>query len=109
MKSLVAPVVLITDYQGRLAVPHQQWILTAVVLGGLLFSLPAAARHDSPSLDSVVSKLRERTGGHVLSAETKNQGDAPVHHIRIITERGKVKRYRVDVRSGRLLSRPKRR
>lgn len=106
---------------------RQQWILTGVILGGLLLSLPVAAQRYSPSgddprtshragrggeyqgLDRTVSRLRERTGGRVLSAETKEQGDEPVHHIRIITERGKVQRFRVDARTGRLLSRPKRR
>ncbi|MEE9358690.1 PepSY domain-containing protein [Candidatus Vondammii sp. HM_W22] len=105
---------------------RQQWILTGVIFGGLLLSLPVAAQRYSSSgddgrasqragrggyqgLDSSVSRLRERTGGRVLSAETTNRDDTPVHDIRIITERGKVQRYRVDARTGRLLSRPKRR
>jgi hypothetical protein len=88
--------------------------VTALLLCGVLASMPVAAQrfsadHGRPlhrphmylaqgqveSLDSAVSRIRGRTGGRVLSAETRYEGDRPVHHIRILTRNGKVKRIRV--------------
>jgi len=60
------------------------------------------------SLDSAVSNARKRTGGRVLSAETKNKDGREVHYIRILSDDGKVKRLRVDARTGRPVSSGKR-
>jgi len=89
--------------------------VATLVLCGVLVSMPAAAQRFSAdggrhfqrqnmylaqgqveSLDSAVSRIRGRTGGRVLSAETRYEGDRPVHHIRILTRKGKVKRIRVN-------------
>ncbi len=88
---------------------------TTLVLCSVLVSMPVAAQRYSvdsgrffqqpnmylarghvESLDSAVSRIRGRTGGRVLSAETRYEGDRPVHHIRILTRNGKVKRIRVN-------------
>jgi uncharacterized membrane protein YkoI len=60
------------------------------------------------SLDSAVSNARKRTGGRVVSAETKNLDGREVHYIRILSDDGKVKRLRVDARTGRPISSRKR-
>ena len=52
-------------------------------------------------LDRAVSKIRKKTGGRVLSAETKRGNGKDVHVIRILTKDGKVKRHRVDAATGR--------
>ncbi|MCP4275998.1 MAG: hypothetical protein GY779_06555 [Gammaproteobacteria bacterium] len=87
--------------------------VTALLLCGLLASMPVAAQRFSAdgsrtfhrssiylaqgqleSLDSAVARIRGRTGGRVLSAETKRSKGRVVHHIRILTK-GKVKRFKV--------------
>ena len=99
----------------------QRWILVPLLLSGLLLSLPVAAQrpylddaetHERvraekggryQDLDTAVSRIRKRTGGRVLSAETKSGKSGPVHHVRVITKKGKVRRFRVDANSGKLL------
>ncbi len=80
---------------------------------GLLAAAPASARppaqegaasRQAPaaergiSLEEAVSRLRRHTGGRVLSAEPRD-GE---YRVRILTPDGRVKRYRVDRRSGRV-------
>ena len=71
-------------------------------------SLPAAARNpgsgSGESLDSAVSRARESTGGRVLSAETRQVDGRPTHFVRILTKDGKVRRLRVDARTGRFVA-----
>lgn len=69
-------------------------------------SLPAAARNpgSGESLDSAVSRARERTGGRVLSAETRQVDGRATHFVRILTEDGKVRRLRVDAATGRFVA-----
>ena len=85
-----------------------------LILCGVLASMPVAAQRFSSggmvrfgeqpihlaqaggeSLDSAVARIRNQTGGRVLSAETRNEGGVQVHYIRILTKKGKVKRFRV--------------
>ncbi|MES9903962.1 MAG: hypothetical protein ABW168_14965 [Sedimenticola sp.] len=95
----------------------QRYSLIGLALCGLLVAMPAAAQRSpdggyrshrgggdaAPGLDGAVSRLRRETGGRVLSAETREQEEGRVHHIRILTREGKVRRFRVDGGSGRLL------
>lgn len=100
--------------------------LVGVAVMGLLIAMPVAAQRfpqgdgggfrprveappSSQELGRAVSRLRDRTSGRVLSAETREQEDGPVHHIRILTREGKVRRFRVDGRDGSLLPRGNRR
>lgn len=69
----------------------------------------AQAKGGSAGLDRAVSKIRNRTGGRVLSAETKRRDGKDVHIIRILTKDGKVQRHKVDAETGRPLPRPGRR
>ncbi len=88
--------------------------LIILMLCGVLVSMPVAAQRYSlggmiplnqqqmvlakaggESLDSAVARIRKQTGGRVLSAETKQEGEVMVHYIRVLTKSGKVKRFRV--------------
>ncbi len=48
------------------------------------------------SLSQAIEQVRNRTGGKVISAETKVQGGREVHHIKVLTKDGKVKTHRVN-------------
>ncbi|MDF1528050.1 MAG: hypothetical protein P1R74_02880 [Sedimenticola sp.] len=99
----------------------QRQIIVGLLLSGLLVSLPVAAqRYRSPEgqpysqngrstprgvdLDSTVERIRRETGGRVLHAETMENDGHQEHRVRIITDHGKVRRYRIDAGSGRSLS-----
>ncbi|WP_428606226.1 PepSY domain-containing protein [Sedimenticola sp.] len=89
-------------------------LLAGVLWSCLLFCLPVmvqqynhtGVRADSQKgrggvdLDTTVERIRKQTGGRVLHAETLNNQGNREHHVRIITDRGTVKRYRVDAGSG---------
>ncbi len=92
---------------------RQRRIMLGLLLIGSLFSLPLAAQqHKGPGgrgdyngrggvdLDATVEKIRKETGGRVLHAETLNNQGNREHRVRIITDQGKVRRYRVDAGSG---------
>ena len=49
------------------------------------------------SLSQAIQSVRNRTGGKVISAETKVQGGREVHHIKVLKD-GKVKTYKVNGR-----------
>jgi uncharacterized membrane protein YkoI len=53
---------------------------------------------DGMSLSQAIESVRKRTGGKVLSAETKVQGDREVHHIKVLTKDGKVRTHKVNGR-----------
>ncbi len=54
-------------------------------------------------LDRAVARIRDRTGGRVLAAETQFIDGRPVHMIRILTPDGKVRNFRIDARTGQQL------
>ncbi|HEB95476.1 MAG TPA: ribosome biogenesis GTPase RsgA [Sedimenticola thiotaurini] len=88
---------------------HRSRRLSTVILvsGLLLAGGNAPARSPGgggyQSLDSAVSGVRQRSGGRVLSAETRQEEGRPVHYIRLLTPDGRVRRVRIDARSGRRL------
>ncbi len=47
------------------------------------------------SLSQAIESVRRSTGGKVLSAETRVQGDREVHHIKVLKD-GKVRVHRVN-------------
>ena len=57
------------------------------------------------SLDEAVSRARQQYPGKVLSADTANVNGHKVYNIKILTNDGRVKRTRVDARSGQPQSR----
>ncbi len=82
------------------------------ILLPLLLALPAAVVAAGPhghSLDDVVSGVRGRNPGKVLSADTVKQGDRSVHRIRILNKQGRVRGLRFDADTGKPLPKPKKR
>ena len=57
--------------------------------------------NDSISLDEAVAKARRKNKGKVLSAETIRKDGRQVHSIKILTKDGRVKRIRIDARTGK--------
>lgn len=90
--------------------------LIAAVVSLMFLLMPFSAMadkrpRDGVSLENAVSNARDHYRGRVISAETgKRNGNAP-HKIRILTKDGRVRRLRVDPRTGEYLQpdRPSRR
>ncbi len=55
--------------------------------------------HKGISLEEAVGRLRERTGGRILSAEELDSE----YRIRLLTPEGVVRRLRIDPDTGRIL------
>ena len=53
------------------------------------------AQGDCMSLSQAIESVRRRTGGQVLSAETRVQGGREVHHIKVLKD-GKVRTHKVN-------------
>ena len=60
--------------------------------------LRVAQNNDGKTLSQAVEQVRRQTGGRILSAETRVQGNREVHHIKVLTEDGKVKTHKVQGR-----------
>ncbi len=56
------------------------------------------AQSDGMSLSEAIESVRSRTGGRVVSAETKVSNGREVHYIKVLTEDGKVKTHKVNGR-----------
>lgn len=54
----------------------------------------------SLSLDEAAALVRQRTGGRVVRADRRQQGDRLVYEIRVLTDDGRVRTYRVDAATG---------
>lgn len=52
------------------------------------------------SLDEAAAMVRQRTGGRVVRADRRQQGDRLVYEIRVLTDDGRVRTYRVDAATG---------
>lgn len=57
------------------------------------------AQGGGKSLNEAVEEVRRRYNGRILSAETKRSGNREVHHIKVLTEDGKVITVRVPGRT----------
>ena len=68
---------------------------------------PVLRENSRYSLDEVVSGVRRRNPGKVLSADTVKQGDRSVHRIRILNEKGRVRGLRFDADTGKPLPKQK--
>ena len=66
-----------------------------ILLLALAFAPPLMARGDM-SLDQAVRQARDKSNGRVISAETREKNGQRYHNIRILTNDGKVRRYRYD-------------
>ena len=56
------------------------------------------AQANGKSLSEAVEQVRRQTGGRILNAETKMEGNREVHHIKVLTKDGKVKTHKVPGR-----------
>ena len=52
------------------------------------------------SLDEAVALVRERTGGRVVRAGPRQDGDRLFYDVRVVTEDGRVRTYEVDAANG---------
>ncbi|MEJ2454949.1 MAG: ribosome biogenesis GTPase RsgA [Candidatus Thiodiazotropha sp.] len=71
-----------------------------ILLLALAFAPPLLAR-DASSLDNAVRQAREKSNGRVISAETQEKNGRQYYNIRILTDDGKVRRYRFDAGNDR--------
>ena len=53
------------------------------------------------SLDDAVKMVRERTGGEVVRAETREKSGHVIHRIRIMTKDGRVRTFDIDAQTGK--------
>ncbi len=61
------------------------------------------AQSKSYSLDQAVAKVRRQYGGKIIRAETRKSNGRPVHHIKVLSDNGRVRTVRVDGVTGRIL------
>ena len=47
------------------------------------------------SLDAAVQRIKQQTGGRILSARTVNKNGHAVHHIKVLLPSGKVRVFKV--------------
>ena len=55
----------------------------------------AAQKNGCPSLAEAIEQVRQQTGGKILSAKTKLNGNREVHRIKVLTKDGKVKTFEI--------------
>ena len=60
------------------------------------------------SLESAVERVRRRTGGRILTADTVVRKGLTIHRIKVLTPEGRVRQLRMDARTGEVLSRQRR-
>lgn len=73
-----------------------------------LFERPAERTYESRplirvNLDQAVSNVRRNTDGKVIKAYTRNVNGRPVHYVRVLSDKNRVRTYRIDAVNGRLL------
>ena len=61
-------------------------------------SFVVAQADSGKSLNEAVEQVRRQTGGRILSAETRVEGNREVHHIKVLTKDGKVQTHKVQGR-----------
>jgi hypothetical protein len=84
--------------------------LLIILIFGISLAMPATAQdfdpeqllqvaqNDGMTLSQAVESVRRQTGGRIISAETKRSGNREVHHIKVLTDDGKVKTHKVQGR-----------
>ena len=84
--------------------------LPLILISCLLAALPAQAQsaagerrvqmaqNDGMSLSEAVEQVRRQTGGRIVSAETRTSNGREMHHIKVLTDDGKVKTHKIQGR-----------
>jgi uncharacterized membrane protein YkoI len=57
------------------------------------------AQSDGPSLNEAIEQVRRQYNGRIVSAETRISGKREVHHIKVLTDDGKVKTVQIPGRT----------
>jgi len=57
------------------------------------------AQSNGKTLAQAIEQVRRQTGGKILSAETRVQGGREIHHIKVLTNDGKVRTVKVPGRT----------
>lgn len=71
-----------------------------LLIGGLLLMPSLHARADI-SLDQAVEQVKQRVGGRVIKAETRERNGVRIHNIRILGKDGKVHRKQIRANGAR--------
>jgi hypothetical protein len=75
-------------------------ILPKLLISALLL-IPSLYAKADMSLDQAVEQAKQRLGGRVISAETRERDGKRVHNVRILTKEGKVRRLRINAEGDR--------
>ncbi len=57
------------------------------------------AQSGGMTLNQAVEQVKRQYGGRIVSAETRMEGNREMHHIKVLTEDGKVKTVKVPGRT----------
>lgn len=63
---------------------------------------PAPGEARSLSLDEAAALVRDRVGGRVVRAETRDEGSQRTYVFRVVSDDGRVRTVSVDAATGRL-------
>ncbi|MES9969810.1 MAG: PepSY domain-containing protein [Candidatus Thiodiazotropha sp.] len=74
--------------------------ISKMLLCAVLF-IPSLHASAEMSLDQAVEQAKQRLGGRVISAETRERDGKRIHNVRILTKEGKVRRLRINAEGGR--------
>ena len=66
-----------------------------------LLLIPSLYASADMSLDQAVEQAKQRLGGRVISAETRERDGKRIHNVRILTKEGKVRRLRINAEGDR--------
>ena len=58
--------------------------------------LQLAAKGQHEDLNAAVTRIKQQTGGRILSAKTVNKKGKAVHHIKVLLPSGKVRVFKVN-------------
>jgi len=75
-------------------------LIEILLVLALLATVPTALskKPDGRSADAAAATVTEATGGRVLSVRRKGE----VYRVKVLTDGGRVRVYRVDARTGRI-------
>ena len=78
-----------------------EWFAAAGTANGTSQGHLLIAQNDGPSLNEAVEQVRRQYNGRIVSAETRVSGNREVHHIKVLTDDGKLKTVRIPGRTRR--------
>lgn len=103
LRTLIIALGLLAAASAAADPPHRAWRA-----GPGAWEQPLFLADNGVNLDSAVSRIRRQTGGRVLSADTVRGDGRTVHEIKVLTDQGHVRRWRVDGDTGEVIRRRQR-